>query len=283
MTRQPESMADWLAFLGRTDIPVLRQTARELQRLRADDALLTARSMADVVTDDPLMTVKLLRYMQSHKHRNQQYELVDVKQALLMMGLDTFFRGVPPAPVVEEMLHDRLDALVQLLQTVRRAQRAAHYAFDWALRLHDLHAEEVRVSALLAHVAEMLMWCFNPRQMLEIGRRQDADPSLRSAEVQKQVLGFAGVDLQRALTIEWRLPELLLNLMDPAQAHSARVRNVTLAANLARHSAHGWDDAALPDDYREIAALLRMEPHRVMAVVGARPAGMQSRGENGAA
>jgi len=86
MTRQPESMADWLAFLGRTDIPVLRQTARELQRLRADDALLTARSMADVVTDDPLMTVKLLRYMQSHKHRNQQYELVDVKQALLMMS-----------------------------------------------------------------------------------------------------------------------------------------------------------------------------------------------------
>jgi len=50
MRQQPESMADWLAFLGRTDIPVLRQTARELQRLRADDALLTARSMADVVT-----------------------------------------------------------------------------------------------------------------------------------------------------------------------------------------------------------------------------------------
>jgi len=225
-----------------------------------------------VVTDDPLMTVKLLRYMQTHKHRNQKYELVDVKEALLMMGLDTFFREVPAIPISEDMLHGHLEGLVHLLHTVRRAQRAAHYAFDWALRLHDLHAEEVHVSALLAHVAEMLLWCFNPAQMLEIQKRLDADRSLRSAEVQKQVLGFTGMDFQRQLTIEWKLPELLLNLMDPAQANTARVRNVKLAANLARHSAQGWDNAALPDDYREIGTLLRMETDKVMALVKAGPA-----------
>jgi HD-like signal output (HDOD) protein len=272
MSQQPESMADWLAFLGQADIPVMKHTARELERLRADEALLDARSIAHVVTDDPLMTVKLLRYMQTHKHRNQKYELVDVKQALLMMGMDTFFREVPAMPIAEDMLHDHLDALVHLLHTVRRAQRAAQYAFDWALRLHDLHAEEVNVSALLSPVAEMLMWCFNPAQMLEIQKRQDADTSLRSAEVQKQVLGFTSKDLQRQLTTEWQLPELLLNLMDPAQAHTTRVRNVMLAANLARHSAQGWDNAALPDDYRDIAALLRMEPDKVEALVKAGPA-----------
>jgi HD-like signal output (HDOD) protein len=272
MSQQPESMADWLAFLGQADIPVMKHTARELEHLRADEALLDARSIAHVVTDDPLMTVKLLRYMQTHKHRNQKYELVDVKQALLMMGMDTFFREVPAMPIAEDMLHDHLDALVHLLHTVRRAQRAAQYAFDWALRLHDLHAEEVNVSALLSPVAEMLMWCFNPAQMLEIQKRQDADTSLRSAEVQKQVLGFTSKDLQRQLTTEWRLPELLLNLMDPAQAHTTRVRNVMLAANLARHSAQGWDNAALPDDYRDIAALLRMEPDKVEALVKAGPA-----------
>ena len=62
-----------------------------------------------------------------------------------------------------------------------------------------------------------------------------------------------------------------MNLMDPALAKTTRVRNVMLAANLARHSAQGWDDAALPDDYREIAALLRMEPDKVMALVKAGP------------
>ena len=272
MPQQPKSLAAWLAFLRQADIPVLRHTTRELERLRADEALLDARGIARVVTDDPLMTVKLLRYMQTHKHRNQKYELVDVKEALLMMGLDTFFREVPAMPVSEEMLHGHLGALVRLLHTVRRAQRAAHYAYDLALRLHDLHAEEVHVSALLTHVAEMLMWCFNPAQMLEIQKRQEADRSLRSADAQKQVLGFTGLELQRQLTIEWQLPALLMNLTDQALAHTVRVRNVMLAVDLARHSAQGWDDAALPDDYREIGSLLRMEPDRVMALVKAGPA-----------
>ena len=272
MQQQPKSLAAWLAFLRQADIPVLKHTTRELERLRADESLLNARSIAHVVTDDPLMTVKLLRYMQTHKHRNQKYELVDVKEALLMMGLDTFFREVPAIPISEDMLHGHLDALVRLLHTVRRAQRAAHYAFDWALRLHDLHAEEGHVSALLAHVAEMLLWCFNPAQMLEIQKRLDADRALRSADVQRQVLGFTGMELQRQLTTEWQLPALLMNLMDPAQANTIRVRNVMLAVDLARHSAQGWDNAALPDDYREIGTLLRMETDKVMALVKAGPA-----------
>ena len=273
MLQQPQDLTGWVAFLGQTDIPVLRHTARELERLREDEEHLNARSIADVVTDDPLMTVKLLRYLQTHKHRSQTQELVQVEQAIIMMGFDTFFREIPPNPIAEAMLHDHLDALVHLLHTVRRAQRSAAYAFDWALRLRDLHAEEVRVSALLTYVAEMLMWCFNPEQMLEIRKRQDSDKRLRSADVQKQVLGFKGINLQRELAAEWRLPALLLNLMDPALAKTVRVQTVMLAVNLARHSALGWDDAALPDDYRAIAALLRTEPDKVMALVGAdRPA-----------
>jgi hypothetical protein len=272
MQQQPESLADWLAFLGRADIPVLQFTARALARLRDDEKQFNARSIADAVTDDPLMTLKLLRYMQTHKHRNQTYELVDVKQALLMMGLDTFFREVPAMPLAETMLHAHRGALVHLLHTVRRAQRSAYYAFDWALRLHDMHAEEVQVSALLTHAAEMLMWCFNPERMLEIERMQAAAPTLRSVEAQKQVLGFSGMELQRHLTVEWRLPELLRNLTDPAHAQSTRVRTVMLAVNLARHSAHGWHDAALPDDFQAIAALLHMDANKVMALVKAGPA-----------
>lgn len=269
---QTKSMTDWLTLFGRADIPVLRHTARDLERLCANQSLLNASSIANVVTDDPLMTVKLLRYMQMHKRNSQAYELVDVKQMLLMMGLDSFFLEIPAKPMVETALRGHLDALVCLLQTVRRAQRAAEYAFDWALRLHDLHAQEVLVSALLSHVAEMLMWCFNPEQMLEIRKRQMADSTLRSADVQQAVMGFSGIELQRRLIQAWELPELLQNMMDPAFAQAPRVRNVVLAVNLARHSAQGWDNAALPDDYLEIGVLLRMEPARVKSLVMAQSA-----------
>jgi hypothetical protein len=36
------------------------------------------------------------------------------------------------------------------------------------------------------------------------------------------------------------------------------VRNVLLAIQVARHSAHGWDNPAIPDDLREIADLLQL-------------------------
>lgn len=270
MSQPPNTVESWVAYLGQAETPVLRQTARELERQRANEAELNARDVAETVDDDPLLTAKLLRYLQGHKHRHQSYELVDVKQTLLMMGLETFFREVPASPLVEELLKDHRLALMHLLQTVRRAQRAAYFAYDWAVRLHDLHAEEVYVSALLNHLSEMLMWCYNPGPMLEIARRQAADPSLRSADVQQQVLGFRGVELQHRLVQAWRLPALLASVTDPAQAHTQRVRNVRLATNLARHSAHGWDNAALPDDYREIGELLHLPPDQVRAVIRAR-------------
>lgn len=269
MLQQPGNLMDRLACLGEAEIPVLKRTARELARLRGDGALPDARSVADVVTDDPLMTVKLLRYMQRRKHRSQACELVDVKQALLMMGLDTFFRDVPAAPIVEEMLREPR-AAVHFLHVVRRAQRAASYAFDWALRLHDMHAEEIQVAALLAHLAELLLWCFDPAGMLETRRLQAEDHTLRSAEAQTQALGFASLELQRRLNAAWALPGLLGNLEEANP--STRARIVMLAVDLARHSAGGWDDAALPDDFSEIAALLHMEPSRVVALVKAGPA-----------
>lgn len=275
MSFEAKDLSDWIRLFGQTDIPVLHHTVRELEHLNTGHHL-NANSIADIVNDDPLMTVKLLRYMQSHKHRAQIQELIDVKQTLLMMGMETFFRDVPVTLIAEEMLHEHRSALAFLRYTVRRAQRSALYAVDWAFRLHDLHAEEVRVSALLTHVAEMLMWCFNPGQMLVIRRQQALEPTRRSAEIQRMVLGFSGVELQRQLVSEWRLPELLASLADPAQADSPRVRNVLLAVRLARHSANGWHDPALNDDFIAIGELLHMDPGKVMSMVKTGPAAVLS-------
>jgi HD-like signal output (HDOD) protein len=162
-----------------------------------------------------------------------------------------------------------MDALVHLLHRVHRAHRASAYAYDWAVRLSDLHYEEIRIAALLHDLAETLMWCFAPQDMLNIRNIQQRDKSLRSKAVQEGVLGFALADLQKALVEKWNLPELLLILMDDANAQKQRVKNVTLAVNLARHSANGWDDAALPDDYRDIGELLRVPAEQVMLMVGA--------------
>jgi HD-like signal output (HDOD) protein len=269
MADQPQDLQGWVAFLCQAEIPVLKHTARDLARLQEDEDKLSARAIASVVIMDPMMTARLLRYLQEHKRKSQVHELVQIESALMMLGLTTFFNSVPARPLVEEVLQPHLAALTHLLRLVHRAHRAARYAFDWALLLHDLHAEEVRVAALLHDLADMLMWCYAPQDMLKIQRMQEQDKALRSQAAQEQVFGFKLADLQVALAQEWQLPDLLLKLMDSAYAQHARVSNVLFAANLARHSSHGWDDAALPDDYKDIGGLLRMEPEKVMLMVGA--------------
>lgn len=266
-TQEIKGLEGWVDFLSRAELPVLKQTARDLAALREDVDSLSARSVAEIIARDPMMTVKVLRYLQGHKHRMQEHEVVQVEQALLMIGVEAFFNRVPSAPLVEASLRGHMEALIDLLHVVHRAQRAASYAFDWAVRLRDLHYEEVRIAALLHDLAELLMWCFAPAAMLKIHALQHHDKTLRSHAAQEQVLGFSLVDLQLALARAWSLPQLLLTLMDDEHAQQTRVRNVILAVNLARHSATDWDDAALPDDYRDIGALLHMPAEVVQLMI----------------
>lgn len=266
---KPTTITQWVAFLSKAEIPVLKHTAKEIARLREDEDALSARDVSFVVIQDPMMTFRLLRYSQTHKHKSQQQDLVSAEQAVMMLGMTSFFKNLPPEPLVQDVLKTNLTALTHLLKLIHRAHRAARYAGDWAAMLYDLRAEEVYVAALLHDLAEMLMLCFAPDSMNKIYALQNEDKALRSHAVQEEVLGFRLTDLQKQLGEVCQLPPLLAQLIQDGNSKDKRVRNVSLAVNLARHSAHGWDDAALPDDYRDIAELLRMDVEKVMRIVGA--------------
>jgi len=268
--RDDKKLNECVDYLTRVDIPVLKKTARKLSALMVKADNLSAREIAQIIKDDPLMTVKLMRYQQYHKHRSQDHEVVEVEQLLMMLGLENALKRVPAEPLVEDLLGSQhRDALVYLLKVIHRAKVASNYAFDWAVRLHDLHYEEVRIAALLHDIAEILMWCFAPKAMLHVRSVQTKNKTVRSQHVQEQVLGFSLHALQLELATQWKLPQLLITLMDDSCSDQQRVRNVFLAVSLARHAANGWDDAALPDDYAEIGHLLNLKPEEVMVVVGA--------------
>ena len=263
-----KDISAWIAFFRTAEIPVLKNTAREIARLKEDEEKLSARALTASVMNDPMMVFRVLSYSQKNKSKQQLQDLIQVEQAILMMGMTSFFNNIPADFLVEDVLKTHLPALTHLLKLIRRAHRAAHYAADWATYLTDTHAEEVRTAALLHDLAEMLMWCFSPEEMSTIYAMQHADKTLRSATTQQQVLGFKLSDLQKELVEVFQLPALLSHLMQDGASGEQRVRNVTLAVNLARHSANGWDDAALPDDYRDIAEFLRIDIDRVMRLVG---------------
>ena len=268
MENTQRSIESWVEFFSKKDIPVLRQTARSMAQARSDIDRINGRQASAIVLHDPLMTMRVLAYIRSQREQRLQKEITTIEQAVMMLGVEPFFRCFEQLAVVEDQLKPEPQALLGLLYVVRRSQRAAKYAGDWAMWRHDLGFEELILAALLHDLAEILIWCFAPQLAQQILALQKADPALRSAAAQQSVLGFRYGDLQRALCGAWQLPQLHLDLLDPAQAEQLRVKTVRLALDLARHSANGWDDAALPDDYSAIEALLHLDHHTLLARLG---------------
>ena len=253
-----KSIEEWVALFKAQSIPVLRQTAKVFETLKKNEDDISPKEISEGMIGDPLMVFRILHYAQTHKGKHQVQDLLQTDQAVLMMGTGTFFRQLKPTLLVEGVLSKDLKAITYLLKLIRRLHRASFYAAEFAIFRKDMHHEEIRIAALLHDLAEVLMWCFDPAQMRKIAHIQQAHKEYRSADVQKAVLGFTLHDLQMQLIKEFTLPPLLLKLMDDDYAEDNRVKNVVLAVNVARHSANGWDDAALPDDYEAIARFLRI-------------------------
>jgi HD-like signal output (HDOD) protein len=252
------TIEEWVALYNQAEMPILRQTARRLEGAREHIDTVNGRDIAAIVLQDPLMAIRVLSYIQAFGSKRLHSDITTIANAVMMLGVEPFFSRFETPVTIESMLKDEPQALLGVLQVIRRAQRASHFARDWAFYRHDIDIEEVELAALLHDLSEILLWCFAPDKAIEIQRRLSADQTLRSAMVQEQVLGFALVDLQLALCREWKLPDLLTTLMDDENAHLPRVQNVTLAVNLARHTARSWSDAALPDDLTAIEKLLHI-------------------------
>jgi HD-like signal output (HDOD) protein len=131
----------------------------------------------------------------------------------------------------------------------------------------DHDAAVIHAAALLHDFAEMLLWCHAPALALRIRAAQQADPSLRSSVAQLGVLNIELPDLQQSLMKSWRLPELLVRISDERHVESANVRSVLLALRLARHTANGWDNPAIPDDVADIAGLLNLSEAAALQLV----------------
>ena len=260
-------LAAWTARLRDAAIPVQAATAEELTLLARAEAHrgdVDAHQLAEPVGRDPLMALKLMADVARLTARRRTGERrggpETVTAALVMMGVGPFFAAFEGTPTVEALLSERPPALARLRRLMRRAHRGARFALGFAVHRMDADAAVLQLAALLHDFAEMLLCCHAPNLVLEIERRQRSDPALRSAAVQRELLGIELPALQQALMRAWALPELLVRLSDDAHAEHPQVRSVELALRLARHTDEGWDNPALPDDLADAGRLLNLSP-----------------------
>lgn len=260
LTEALPDLSAWIRHFQRAEIPVLASTAAALEELRAleEDDKVDAGMLGKLIDSDPFFTIKVLAYVASRSRNDDTTEAESVTSALVMMGVAPFFRNFGPQPTVEDHLRELPQALEGLERLLLRARRAAHFALAFAVHRSDTDAAVIQQAAYLHDFAELLMWCHAPQLELEILAKQKENPTLRSGPLQRFILHVELQDLRQALMKLWRLPQLLVRISDERHASHPMVRNVVLAVRLARHTQNGWDNAALPDDFRDIAQLLNV-------------------------
>lgn len=257
----PDASA-WADAFDRLDMPVLESTAAAIDEFRPIEDAVDAHMLADAINDDPLMTLKLLRHVASRRSARATADAETVTAAMVLLGITPFFRAFEVLPSVEARLSQHPAALEGLMSVMRRSHRSARFALGFAVHRMDHDAPVIHEAALLHDFAEMLLWVHAPSLALDIQHRLALDASLRTVDAQRSVLHASLADVQQDLMQRWRLPELLVRISGDQASSAAQVRNVQLAIRVARHSAIGWDNPALPDDLVELGHLLNLGvPH----------------------
>lgn len=254
----PADLSAWVEAFQQREIPVLAATAQTIGELAANEDQVDAHLLGEALNADPLMVLKLLRHVAERRSARAVTDVETATAALVLLGIPPFFRAFGGQLTIDDRLAGLPDAQAGLQAVLDRAARAARFALAFAVHRLDHDAAVIHEAALLHDFAEMLLWAHAPTLAQEIARRQRADPTLRSADAQRAVLHVTLADVQQALMKAWHLPELLVRISDSQASAQSQVRNVQLAIRVARHSALGWDNPALPDDVAEIATLLNL-------------------------
>jgi len=271
------SVAEYVAFFSQQRIPVLRRSLRQLEGLRDRQETLNGRQLADVVLGDPLMALRLLLLLATQQRKFLSHDITTIDHAIIMMGVVPFFNAFASLETLEQHLAGHPAALLGALRLVARSRQAATFARDWAILRHDMEVEEITSAALLHNATEIMCWIFAPALASRVADVQAARPTLRSPVVQRAVFGATARDIQAHLIRAWKMPQLLITLLDDSDIHNPRAQTVHLATRFARHlSQQGWHNPAIGDDLAAIARLLRLDPEPLLLRLNA-PASEQQR------
>ena len=149
LTEQLPDLGAWTEHFVGAEVPVLAETADALESLRTDEDTVDAHRLAEVVSNDPLMTLKVLAFAGQHRGSRVVTDVETVIEALVMMGISPFFRAFGAQPKVEEWLAEYPEALAALLAAMRTAHHRANLALAFAVQRMDPDAATVHSVSLL--------------------------------------------------------------------------------------------------------------------------------------
>ncbi|HEX8980155.1 MAG TPA: HDOD domain-containing protein [Parasulfuritortus sp.] len=252
--------SQWAAYLEHMDLPVKassKQALADLEASRGD--MLSARELADLLLDDPLFALRLLKEANKRLPRRMAKDITTPLGIILSLGTACFSEQLAQAPEVRDDNHG-------FIECEGRATLAARIALIYGSYHHDLDPGELALGAMLSDAGEIELWAFAPELPEAALNALGNGLAQRSEEAQRKVCGFAFKDLTLLMCEHWQLPPLILHLIRGDE--NMRSKLARLALNTARHLDRGPADSGLQ---RDLADAAKLTGASIQSLVGALP------------
>lgn len=230
----------WVAYLKVQDIPIMpRSRYLILAMAEGGDQLSSPKELARIVTGDPFLALRSLRYAEARRSRRLGSDTTTPMASLMQIGVDGLLEIARDSPLCD-------DSLVGLVECEFSSASASYIARAWSAHRADVSPDEIALAALLADIGEMMLWHFATEIPECVQGEAKSGRALSQLQAQLQGAGFSFKALSLALAEAWALPPLITQLIrgvDSVRANIARLASAT-----AKHIQTNPENPALPSD-----------------------------------
>lgn len=260
----------WVTRLSRTELPVLSEVMRDVNRLTSGSDT-SVNQLSAVILRDAALTAKVLRLSNSayfNPHGDQ--DVTTISRAVVKLG----FQGIK-AISLSVMLIDSLlkkGAKQRMLEWLARGFHAAVQAEQLLGGRDKAMKEDVFIATLLMHLGDMAFWSCRGEQMNELerilGEQRD------NAGYERSVLGTTLHEITQQLAKLWQLGDTLNEALQDGECETVGAQAARLGEEISLAAEQGWDSEALENVLDKVAAFTGQgrEEARKMLLKGAEDA-----------
>lgn len=215
---RPKGLETWVYVLDESDIPVLAHTAEKLKRLVSGTQDWSLHDVADIIRQDPIMTVYLIRETQRAFRDRTAGTLTDIHHCVSLLGQERVLALVKQFRAMKGDAADPDEVAYQ--SAILQSFHAAEQLLAWNLVRRQGAMEKNYLAAQLMGVPTWCLWYSARREMriIDILERRERIPRVQA---ERAVLGCTTQEIVTALARRWHFPEVILDALDTDQLPSA--------------------------------------------------------------
>ena len=210
----PRGVKAWLELANKTQIPILKASAKLLTRQIKDGASLA--NMAHTIERDPALCLHLFLAANKLNH-NEDVEILTLNHVMTILGMQGVINVVKQAPQMQ--LHKSDAYQKAYLQSQADSGFAGRLVEHWSAETKIGNPERLKWATIIAGAPQWIMWriAYGPMRKSQWLTEHDFHPS---DKVESRVFGCLLDDVSRLIGRHLKLPLLAQQVLERAERPS---------------------------------------------------------------